>query len=77
MTRGLDPPLSDFGRIGGTSDWTHITGTWKSRANEHVIRIMLFGSPDFVGEAYFDDLILEEIDPEGVVSEKGVGQWEE
>jgi hypothetical protein len=54
---------TDFGYVGGTTDWVQISGTWTSRADEEVIRVMLFGSPDFVGEAYFDDLILEEIGP--------------
>jgi hypothetical protein len=54
---------SDFGYIRGTKDWVTITGTWKSRPYENVIRVMLFGSPDFTGEAYFDDLVLQEAGP--------------
>jgi len=52
---------SDFGHTGGISDWTQITGTWISRPDEDAIRIVLYGNPDFAGEAFFDDLVLEEV----------------
>lgn len=54
---------TDFGFIGGTNDWVHISGTWQSRPDENKIQVVLFGRPDFVGEAYFDGLVLEEVIP--------------
>jgi hypothetical protein len=74
-----DPSLnhhSDFGYVRGRGDWVHISGTWKSRSHENVIRVMLFGSPDFVGEAFFDDLVLEEIQPRNAGFERGLQYWE-
>jgi hypothetical protein len=52
---------SDFGYLGGDTEWTRITGTWRSRPDERVIQVALFGDPDFSGRAFFDDLLLEEV----------------
>jgi len=62
-----DPMLNhhtDFGHTDGMTDWTLITGTWTSRPDEYTIRIVLYGTPDFAGEAFFDDLVLEEVEPQ-------------
>jgi PKD repeat protein len=67
---------TDFGHISGTTDWVQITGTWKSRPDERVIQVVLYGSPDFVGEAYFDDLVVEEVKPKNGGFEKGLKHWE-
>lgn len=62
-----DPMLNhhtDFGHTDGMTDWTLITGTWTSRPDEYTIKIVLYGTPDFAGEAFFDDLVLEEVEPQ-------------
>jgi len=45
---------SDFGGVGGNSDWQFIWGSWTSGDSENRIEIRLYGSEDFVGEAWFD-----------------------
>lgn len=47
---------SDFGGVGGNSDWQFIWGSWTSGDNENRIEIRLYGSEDFVGEAWFDGI---------------------
>jgi len=74
-----DPLLNhhtDFGQLSLTNGWVEISGVWKSRPDENVIRVMLFGSGDFVGEAYFDGLVLEEIRPQNMGFESGLKYWE-
>jgi hypothetical protein len=51
----------DFGYIRGDTDWTEISGTWTSQWDETSLDIRLFGSADFTGRAFFDDVRLEEI----------------
>jgi hypothetical protein len=51
----------DFGYTGGTTDWKQISGTWTSGPGENYLDVVLFGSPDFSGKAYFDDVILEKV----------------
>jgi hypothetical protein len=53
---------TDFGHTDGMTDWIPITGTWTSRSDEYTIRIVLYGNPDFAGEAFFDDLVLEKVE---------------
>jgi hypothetical protein len=67
---------TDFGYVSGMSEWVHISGIWKSRPDGNVIRVMLFGSPDFIGEAYFDSLVLEEVKPQNTGFESGLRHWE-
>jgi hypothetical protein len=51
----------DFGWTGGIADWKQINGTWTSGENERTLDVVLYGTPDFSGEAYFDNLLLEKI----------------
>lgn len=51
----------DFGWTGGFTDWTQISGTWTSGPNERTLDIVLYGGPDFSGEAYFDRVVLEKV----------------
>jgi hypothetical protein len=51
----------DFGFTGGYTDWKEISGTWTSRWDETSFDIVLYGSTDFSGYAYFDDLRLEKV----------------
>jgi hypothetical protein len=73
-----DPALNhhnDFGHISGTTDWVQIHRTWRSRPDEHLMRVMLFGTPEFVGEAWFDGLVLEEVEPRHGGFEKDLDHW--
>jgi hypothetical protein len=51
----------DFGWTGGNRDWRQISGTWTSGPNERTLDIVLYGDPEFSGEAFFDNLALEKI----------------
>jgi hypothetical protein len=51
----------DFGWTGGTTDWKQISGTWTSRWDERTMDIVLYGSTDFSGDAYFDNVVLEKV----------------
>jgi hypothetical protein len=51
----------DFGWTMGKTDWKIISGTWKSKSDETTLDICLYCSQDFVGEVYFDNIILEKI----------------
>jgi len=53
----------DFGWTGGFTDWTEITGTWISGPSERSLDIVLYGTPDFSGEAFLDDVYLEKAGP--------------
>ena len=53
----------DFGWTGGRTDWTQISGTWTSRWDETSMDIVLYGTKDFSGIAYFDELVLEKVGP--------------
>jgi len=53
----------DFGWTGGQTDWTQISGTWTSRPDEASMDIVLYGTRDFAGRAYFDELALEKVGP--------------
>jgi hypothetical protein len=53
----------DFGHIGGYTDWTQISGTWTSGPDETSMDILLYGTTDFSGDAYFDGLTLEDVGP--------------
>ncbi|MCX5914193.1 MAG: hypothetical protein NTV04_19945, partial [Deltaproteobacteria bacterium] len=54
---------ADFGWTGGNTDWKQISGTWISGPNETSLDIMLYGSTDFSGTAYFDKVVLEKVWP--------------
>jgi CubicO group peptidase (beta-lactamase class C family) len=54
---------TDFGYIGGTTDWVKISGRWKSRFNETKLQVVLYGRPDFAGSAVFDGLVLQKVIP--------------
>jgi hypothetical protein len=54
---------TDFGLIGGTTDWVRISGRWRSRPDETRPQVVLFGRPDFSGEASFDGLVLQKVIP--------------
>jgi hypothetical protein len=58
---------SDFGYLSGTTEWTYVYGAWTSGPDETEMRISLYGTPDFTGNAYFDDLELtvDSEDPSG------------
>jgi hypothetical protein len=74
-----DPALNhhtDFGQLSVTNGWVEVSGVWKSRSDENVIRVMLYGSRDFAGEAYFDGLVLEEVKPQNTGFESGLKYWE-
>lgn len=74
-----DPALNhhtDFGQVSSTNGWVEISGVWKSRPDENMIRVMLYGSTDFAGEAYFDGLVLEEVRPQNMGFESGLKYWE-
>jgi len=49
----------DFGWTGGSTGWTEISGAWTSQADETTLDIVLYGSTDFSGTAYFDGLVLQ------------------
>ncbi len=51
----------DFGWTGGSTDWKQISGTWTSGENERTLDIALYATPDFSGEAFFDNLVLEKV----------------
>jgi hypothetical protein len=51
----------DFGFTGGTTDRREIGGTWTSKWDETSFDMVLYGSTDFSGSAYFDDLRLEKV----------------
>ena len=51
----------DFGWTGGSTDWKQVCGSWTSGENERTLDIVLYGSPDFSGEAFFDNLVLEKV----------------
>jgi len=53
----------DFGWTGGYTDWKQISGTWKSGPKETSLDIVLYGSTDFSGKAYFDNVVLEKVWP--------------
>ena len=42
---------TDFGAVSGNSDWTYISGSWTSNANEDRIEIKLYGYSEFVGDS--------------------------
>jgi hypothetical protein len=52
---------ADFGYTGGNTNWKKISGTWTSRTDETSLSILLFGSTDFSGTAYFDDIVLQKV----------------
>jgi hypothetical protein len=51
----------EFGFTGEYTDWKEISGTWTSRWDETSFDIVLYGSTDFSGYAYFDNLVLEKV----------------
>jgi hypothetical protein len=53
----------DFGWTGGTTEWKQVSGTWSSGENERTLDVVLYGTPDFSGEAFFDNLVLEKMGP--------------
>jgi hypothetical protein len=53
----------DFGWTGGQTDWTQISGTWTSGQGENSLDIVLYGTKDFSGRGYFDELVLEKVGP--------------
>jgi hypothetical protein len=52
----------DFGWTGGDTEWRQISGTWTSGENERTLDVVLYATPDFSGEAFFDNLALERED---------------
>jgi hypothetical protein len=67
---------TDFGWISGENEWVQMSGIWRSRPDETIIQVALYGSPDFVGEAYFDGLALEKTSPQNGGFEDGLKSWE-
>lgn len=51
----------DFGFLGGEQDWQEISGEWLSPAAGKTMAVMLYGSENFQGRAWFKDAMLEEV----------------
>jgi hypothetical protein len=52
----------DFGWTGKGIDWTQISGTWNSGVKDR-LDVVLYGTTDFSGTAYFDGIVLRELGP--------------
>ena len=72
---GPNPTHSDFGYLSGDQDWTQVSGYWTSGPNETSMDIAIYGSPDFLGEAYFDGLELTTMARNGGF-EDGLQGWD-
>lgn len=49
----------DFGFVSGTQDWREIGGEWSSPMQSKTIAVVLYGSENFQGRAWFKDAVLE------------------
>jgi hypothetical protein len=59
----------DFGWTGSFTDWQQISGTWTSSDNERSLDVVLYGTPDFSGEAFFRDVLLEKVGPASIAAD--------
>jgi hypothetical protein len=59
----------DFGWTSGTTDWKKISGTWTSGETERTLDIVLYATPDFSGEAFFDNVVLEKMGPTPLITD--------
>ncbi len=66
----------DFGNVSGNTDWTYVCDSLTTRPYEDTIRVMMFGNPAFVGEAWFDNLnlLIDTIPPQVIVSYPNGGE---
>ncbi|MGB9722171.1 MAG: hypothetical protein ACPL28_11925, partial [bacterium] len=66
----------DFGYMSGNSDWTYVCDSLTTRSYEDTIRVMMFGNPAFVGEAWFDNLnlLIDTMPPQVMVSYPNGGE---
>lgn len=52
----------DFGFVSGAQDWQEISGEWLSPVDGKTIAVVLYGSENFQGRAWFKDAVLEVVD---------------
>ena len=66
----------DFGHISGNTDWTYVCDSLTTRSYEDTIRVMMFGNPAFIGDAWFDNLnlLIDTIPPQLIVSYPNGGE---
>ena len=49
----------DFGLVSGAHDWQEISGEWSAPRESKTIAVVLYGSENFQGRAWFKDPVLE------------------
>ncbi|MGQ9702259.1 MAG: hypothetical protein ACUVQT_07380, partial [bacterium] len=66
----------DFGYISGNTDWIYVCDSLTTRPYEDTIRVMMFGNPAFVGDAWFDNLnlLIDTVLPQVIVSYPNGGE---